>query len=76
MQLASAADGSMRDARSLLDQAIGHGGGAMRQDAVESMLGSISREGMRVRSSPGAEACRDRGQFNCPPLETLVCKQN
>jgi DNA polymerase-3 subunit gamma/tau len=43
-QLASSADGSMRDALSLLDQAIGYGGGAVRQQAVESMLGSISRE--------------------------------
>ena len=42
--LAGAADGSMRDALSLLDQAIGYGGGAVRQDAVESMLGSISRD--------------------------------
>ncbi len=41
--LAGAADGSMRDALSLLDQAIGYGGGAVQQDAVESMLGSISR---------------------------------
>lgn len=41
--LAGAADGSMRDALSLLDQAIGHGGGSVQQDAVESMLGSISR---------------------------------
>jgi DNA polymerase-3 subunit gamma/tau len=43
-QLASAADGSMRDALSLLDQAIGYGGGAVRQQAVEAMLGSISRD--------------------------------
>ena len=43
-QLAAAADGSMRDALSLLDQAIGYGGGAVRQDAVEAMLGSISRD--------------------------------
>jgi DNA polymerase-3 subunit gamma/tau len=42
--LASAADGSMRDALSLLDQAIGYGGGLVQQDAVESMLGSISRD--------------------------------
>jgi DNA polymerase-3 subunit gamma/tau len=42
--LASAADGSMRDALSLLDQAIGYGGGSVLQDAVESMLGSISRD--------------------------------
>jgi len=44
VQLASAADGSMRDALSLLDQAIGYGAGAVRQQAVEAMLGSISRE--------------------------------
>ncbi|MDH3859662.1 MAG: DNA polymerase III subunit gamma/tau [Gammaproteobacteria bacterium] len=43
-QLAGAADGSMRDALSLLDQAIGYGGGAVKQAAVESMLGSISRD--------------------------------
>ncbi len=42
--LASAADGSMRDALSLLDQAIGYGGGSVQPDAVESMLGSISRD--------------------------------
>ncbi|MCP4768524.1 MAG: DNA polymerase III subunit gamma/tau, partial [Gammaproteobacteria bacterium] len=44
VQLASAADGSMRDALSLLDQAIGYGGGSVQQAAVESMLGSISRD--------------------------------
>jgi DNA polymerase-3 subunit gamma/tau len=44
VQLAGAADGSMRDALSLLDQAIGHGGGAVSQQGVESMLGSISRD--------------------------------
>ena len=42
--LASAADGSMRDALSLLDQAIAHGGGSVLQHTVEMMLGSISRE--------------------------------
>ena len=44
LQLAGAADGSMRDALSLLDQAIGHGGGTVSQQGVESMLGSISRD--------------------------------
>ncbi len=42
--LASAADGSMRDALSLLDQAIAYGGGSVLQHTVETMLGSISRE--------------------------------
>ena len=42
--LAHAADGSMRDALSLLDQAIAYGGGSIRTDAVEVMLGAISRD--------------------------------
>lgn len=37
--LARAADGSLRDALSLLDQAIVHGGGAVRREGVLSMLG-------------------------------------
>ena len=42
--LAGAADGSMRDGLSLLDQAIGYGGGSIQQESIESMLGSISRD--------------------------------
>ncbi|MDH5800857.1 MAG: DNA polymerase III subunit gamma/tau, partial [Gammaproteobacteria bacterium] len=40
-QIARAADGSMRDALSLLDQAIAFGGGKVHSDEVQSMLGSI-----------------------------------
>jgi DNA polymerase-3 subunit gamma/tau len=43
-QLAFAADGSMRDALSLLDQAIGFGGGVLREAEVRSMLGTIDRD--------------------------------
>ncbi len=39
--LARAADGSLRDGLSLLDQAIAYGGGRVRSDDVRSMLGSI-----------------------------------
>jgi DNA polymerase-3 subunit gamma/tau len=39
--LAHAAAGSMRDALSLLDQAISHGGGALREAQVREMLGTI-----------------------------------
>jgi len=42
--IASAADGSMRDALSLLDQAIAFGAGSVLQTAVESMLGAISKD--------------------------------
>ncbi|MEZ5529002.1 MAG: DNA polymerase III subunit gamma/tau [Porticoccaceae bacterium] len=39
--LARAADGSMRDALSLTDQAISHGGGQLTEAEVNSMLGTI-----------------------------------
>ncbi|MFM1570551.1 MAG: DNA polymerase III subunit gamma/tau [Porticoccaceae bacterium] len=38
-----AADGSMRDALSLTDQAIGHGGGNINEADVSAMLGTIER---------------------------------
>jgi DNA polymerase-3 subunit gamma/tau len=41
MRIARAADGSMRDGLSLLDQAIAFGGGSLRDAEVASMLGSI-----------------------------------
>jgi len=43
-QLARAADGSMRDALSLLDQAIAFGGGEVSSESVFQMLGSISQD--------------------------------
>jgi len=39
--IASAADGSMRDALSLLDQSIAHGGGKVSAAEVHDMLGTI-----------------------------------
>jgi len=42
-QLAFAAHGSMRDALSLLDQAIAYGHGALREAEVCTMLGTIDR---------------------------------
>ncbi|MFU8838230.1 MAG: DNA polymerase III subunit gamma/tau [Thiohalomonadaceae bacterium] len=44
LELARAADGSMRDALSLLDQAIAHGGGQIQTAEVQAMLGSIDRQ--------------------------------
>ncbi len=41
--IADAADGSMRDALSLLDQAIAYGGGELKQPEVRAMLGSIDK---------------------------------
>jgi len=42
--IASAADGSMRDGLSLLDQAIAYGAGSVLQASAESMLGAISKD--------------------------------
>ncbi len=42
--LARAADGSMRDGLSLLDQAIVHGNGTLNEVDVIDMLGSVARE--------------------------------
>jgi DNA polymerase-3 subunit gamma/tau len=39
--IAKAADGSMRDALSLLDQAISHGGGQLLGEQVRTMLGTV-----------------------------------
>ena len=45
--MARAADGSMRDALSLLDQAIAFCGGDVAEDAVATMLGTIDRQYVR-----------------------------
>ncbi len=45
-RIARAADGSMRDALSLLDQAISFGGGKLVEAEVREMLGSIDRDVM------------------------------
>jgi DNA polymerase-3 subunit gamma/tau len=44
LQLARAADGSMRDALSLLDQAIAYAGGEVREAEVQALLGSAAHE--------------------------------
>ena len=42
--LAKGAAGSMRDALSLLDQAIAHGGGKVEEEGVRAMLGTVGDE--------------------------------
>ncbi len=42
--LGIAADGSLRDALSLLDQAIAYGNGGLQESEVRSMLGSIDKD--------------------------------
>ena len=43
-QIAKAAAGSMRDALSLLDQAIAHGAGRIEEEGVRAMLGTVGDE--------------------------------
>ncbi|HHW4680669.1 MAG TPA: DNA polymerase III subunit gamma/tau, partial [Xylella taiwanensis] len=47
-QLAKAADGSLRDGLSLLDQAIAYAGGALHEDVVRTMLGTVDRTQVEV----------------------------
>jgi len=42
--LAHAAEGSVRDSLSLLDQAIAYGGGAVKADEVRAMLGTVGSD--------------------------------
>ena len=42
--LARAAQGSLRDSLSLLDQAIAHGGGSVADESVRAMLGAVGAE--------------------------------
>jgi len=54
--LALAADGSMRDGLSLLDQALAFGGGAVKADDVRTMLGVVATDRL-----PDLLACVHRG---------------
>jgi len=68
--VARAARGSMRDALSLLDQAIAYSGGRVDAQAVDQMLGSIdstllvaaARRAARARRGPSAGAGRCDGR--------------
>ncbi|MGH8280481.1 MAG: DNA polymerase III subunit gamma/tau [Gammaproteobacteria bacterium] len=57
LAIARAADGSLRDALSLLDQAIAYGAGQLREPEVRAMLGSV--EQTQVRALLTAMAARD-----------------
>jgi DNA polymerase-3 subunit gamma/tau len=67
--IAHAAAGSMRDALSLLDQAIAHGGGKVAARGVSEMLGAIDQsyllrllECVAADDAPGAVAIADEMQ--------------
>ena len=55
--IARAAQGSLRDALSLLDQAIAHGGGSVGEDSARAMLGVVGQD--HLHSILRALAARD-----------------
>ena len=62
-QIAHSAAGSMRDALSLLDQAIAHGAGAVTQAQVRAMLGTVDHDHLfslleAVRAGDASELLR------------------
>jgi len=81
--IAKSARGSMRDALSLLDQAIAFGGGEVRETPVRAMLGTVDRDYVyriadAVREGSGAElvavadAMAARGVAFAAALEELA----
>jgi DNA polymerase-3 subunit gamma/tau len=66
--LARAADGSMRDGLSLLDQAIVHGGGSVEDASVIAMLGTVARAPIfglleALASGDAADLLRQTGEL-------------
>ncbi|HVF63716.1 MAG TPA: DNA polymerase III subunit gamma/tau [Casimicrobiaceae bacterium] len=81
--IARAARGSARDALSLLDQAIAYGAGAVREDAVRTMLGAVDREyiyriadALNAQDGPAllaeSDALASRGLAAASALEELA----
>lgn len=67
--IALAADGSMRDGLSLLDQAIANGGGELKADEVRTMLGTVERHKLNDMLDALAEG---NGQALLDSIETLA----
>ncbi|MBF0427165.1 MAG: DNA polymerase III subunit gamma/tau, partial [Magnetococcales bacterium] len=74
-----AADGSVRDALSLLDQAIAHGGGSVRFEQVRHLLGLTDQEAVvrllaAIVAGTGTEVLRELESFFAGGMEpaTLV----
>ena len=59
-QLAAAADGSLRDGLSLLDQAIAYAGGRLDGEVVASMLGTVDRNRVQALLAALADADGER----------------
>jgi DNA polymerase-3 subunit gamma/tau len=67
--LAEAADGSLRDGLSLLDQAIAYTGGSLQAELVQSMLGTVDRS--QIEQLLNALGARD-GEALMAAIEQLA----
>ncbi len=79
--LARAADGSMRDALSLLDQAIAFGDGGVKESEVRAMLGTIERghvveilSALAAADASAVLAVVDRLSQQAPDYEGLLAE--
>jgi len=79
--LARAADGSMRDALSLLDQAIAFGGGQLNETDVKQMLGTIEQthiyallEQLAVRDATGLMATIQQLNTQSPDYAAVLAE--
>jgi DNA polymerase-3 subunit gamma/tau len=79
--IAAAADGSMRDALSLLDQAIGHGGGELKGDQVRDMLGTIDSnavaallEALAAENPQALLGCIDKMDEHNPDYDAVLAE--
>jgi DNA polymerase-3 subunit gamma/tau len=77
--IARAAQGSMRDALSLLDQAIAHGAGRVDEVSVQAMLGAVDRQylfglldALLARNGPAVLAVADQMHARALSLETAL----
>ncbi|MBF0622545.1 MAG: DNA polymerase III subunit gamma/tau [Magnetococcales bacterium] len=72
-----AADGSMRDALSLLDQAIAHGQGSIENEAVRQLLGLTDRQAVmdlmeKILTNDGEGVLEASGHFYHQGVEPLI----
>ncbi len=79
--LGRAADGSMRDALSLLDQAIAYGGGAVREAEVRAMLGTLEHDhvlrllrALAANDAAGVLAAVEQAALQVPDFAGLLAE--
>jgi DNA polymerase-3 subunit gamma/tau len=77
--IARAAQGSLRDALSLLDQAIAHGAGRVDEASVQAMLGAVDRQylfalldALLARDGPALLTVADQMHARALSLETAL----